>query len=156
MWGSADESYIPRAVPGYIASVLRSLGYRVRVHLARQAAITDAQRRRLQLSVDGDWLAQYPDPSSYLPEFFGCHGGTSNGYYCVPSLDRAMARASALRDAHPNRSAALWTAIDHRLTDAAPWVPTVSQREVDLVSRRLLNYEFNPIWGFLPDQSWTG
>jgi ABC-type transport system substrate-binding protein len=67
-----------------------------------------------------------------------------------------MARASMVRAAHPGRSAALWTAIDRRLTDAAPWVPTVNERQVDLVSRRLRNYEFNPVWGFLPDQSWIG
>lgn len=156
LWGLSDESYVPRGVPGYIAGVLRSLGYRVRVHVARQMTITDAQRRQFQLSADGDWLAPYPDPSSYLPSFFGCHGETSNGYYCVPTLDQEMARASLLRSTHPSASAALWTAIDHRLTDDAPWVPTVSQREVDLVSRRLRNFEFNPVWGFLPDQSWIG
>jgi len=33
-------------------------------------------------------------------------------------------------------------------------VPTVNQQEVDLVSSRLHNYEYNPVWGFLADQSW--
>ena len=28
------------------------------------------------------------------------------------------------------------------------------EREVDFVSKRLRNYEFNPVWGFLTDQSW--
>jgi hypothetical protein len=28
------------------------------------------------------------------------------------------------------------------------------EREVDVVSRRLRNYEYNPVWGFLVDQSW--
>jgi peptide/nickel transport system substrate-binding protein len=156
LWGSSDESYVPRRLPAYVAGVLRSLGYRVRVQLAPQASLSEARRRRLQLSVDGDWEADYPDAASYLPSFFGCHGGTSNGYFCVPSLDRAMARASALREDAPRRSAALWRTIDQRLTRAAPWVPTVNERQVDLVSRRLHNYEFNPVWGFMPDQSWVG
>jgi ABC-type transport system substrate-binding protein/DNA-binding SARP family transcriptional activator len=155
LWGSSDESYMPRGLPEYVAGVLRSLGYRVRVQIAPQASISESRRRRLQLSVDGDWLAEYPDPASYLPSFFGCHGETSNGYFCAPALDREMARASALRAAHPRRSAALWTAVDHRLTRAAPWVPTVNEREVDLVSRRLHDYAFNPVWGFMPDQSWV-
>jgi len=29
-----------------------------------------------------------------------------------------------------------------------------ANRDVDLVSRRVRNYEFNPVWGFLPDQAW--
>ena len=43
-----------------------------------------------------------------------------------------------------------------QLTNNAIWAPTVSDREVDLVSRRLHNYEYNPVWGFLTDQSWLG
>jgi hypothetical protein len=35
-------------------------------------------------------------------------------------------------------------------------VPTVNLREVDLVSSRLRNYQYNPVWGFLADQSWLG
>jgi hypothetical protein len=44
-------------------------------------------------------------------------------------------------------------AIDRQLTDNAAWVPTVNEREVDLVSNRLHNYEYNPAWGFLADQA---
>jgi hypothetical protein len=31
----------------------------------------------------------------------------------------------------------------------------VNVREVDLVSQRLGDYQFNPAWGFLVDQSWV-
>jgi hypothetical protein len=34
-------------------------------------------------------------------------------------------------------------------------VPTVNLRQVDLVSKRLGDYQFNPVWGFLVDQSWV-
>ena len=53
----------------------------------------------IQLSADGDWMADYPDPSSYIPQFFACGGGNSNGYYCDPQLDRKM-REAALLDLH--------------------------------------------------------
>jgi hypothetical protein len=33
-------------------------------------------------------------------------------------------------------------------------MPTVTDREVELISRRLSNYQFNPVWGFLTDQAW--
>jgi peptide/nickel transport system substrate-binding protein len=114
-----------------------------------------SMRQGFQISTDGDWTADYPDPSSYLPQFFGCGGGTSNGYFCDPALDRAMRQASQLGLTDPAQSAAAWASIDRRLTDVAPWVPTVSLRVVDLTSRRLGNYQYNPVWGFLADQSWV-
>jgi hypothetical protein len=30
----------------------------------------------------------------------------------------------------------------------------VKLRQVDVVSSRLHNYQYNPVWGFLPDQTW--
>jgi YVTN family beta-propeller protein len=155
VWGSPDEGFVPPGVAAHFATVLRALGYRVRLHLVQFGSITMSMRKGFQLSTDGDWVADYPDPSSYLPQFFGCGGGTSNGYFCDPVLDRAMQRASQLGLTDPAGSAAAWAAIDRRLTDAAVWVPTVSLRDVELTSRRLGNYEFNPAWGFLADQSWV-
>jgi peptide/nickel transport system substrate-binding protein len=65
-----------------------------------------------------------------------------------------MQQAELLERAAPAAANALWGSVDHELTNQADWVPTVSVREVDLVSRRLGNYQFNPVWGFLVDQSW--
>ncbi len=154
VWGSPDEGFVPPSVAAYFVGVLRDLGYRVRLHLVPFGTITMSMREGFQLSTDGDWTADYPDPSSYIPQFFGCGGGTSNGYFCDPALDRAMREASLLGLTDPARSAAAWAAVDRALTDAAAWVPTVSIRVVDLTSRRLRNYQYNPVWGFLVDQSW--
>jgi YVTN family beta-propeller protein len=155
VWGEPDQGYVPPTAAPYIAGVLRSLGYRVQLHMVPIATVTPAMRTHFQLSVDGDWLANYPDPSSYLPQFFGCGGGNSNGFYCNPALDREMQRAAQLESSNPSESRALWTSIDRQLTDDAVWVPTVTLREVELTSRRLGNYEYNPVWGFLADQSWV-
>jgi ABC-type oligopeptide transport system substrate-binding subunit len=120
------------------------------------ATISQPARRRHQLSADGDWIAEYPPPSAYVPQFFSCGGGTSNGYYCDRRLDDRMRTALRLERRNPARASQLWTAVDHRLTDDAAWVPTVNLRAVDLVSTRLRNYEYNPVWGFMADQSWLG
>jgi peptide/nickel transport system substrate-binding protein len=156
VWGSPDEGFIPRGMPAYVATVLRSLGYRVQLHVVPFTSIREPQRKRFQLSVDGDWLADYPDPSSYVPQFLACSGGTSNGYFCDPRLDRRMVSASRLEPRRPKAAMSVWASIDHELTNRAPWVPTVTEREVDVVSSRLRNYEYNPVWGFLVDQSWIG
>jgi YVTN family beta-propeller protein len=154
VWGSPDEGFVPPPTTAYVASVLRALGYRVYVHLAPFATITGAMWRRMQVATDGDWVADYPDPSSYLPQFFACDGGNGNGYYCNPALDREMQQAQLLELSGPARAAAVWAAVDRQLTDEAVWVPTVTLRDVELTSRRLGNYQYNPVLGFLIDQSW--
>lgn len=154
VWGESDANVVPHAVPGYIASVLRSIGYRAHDHLAPSATITTAMRKRHQLSADGDWQSDYPSPTSYIPQFFSCDGGNSNSYYCDPQLDRKMQQATLLESQHPVKAGALWTEIDHDLTNNAGWVPTVNLRTVDLVSKRIRNYQYNPLWGFIADQVW--
>ena len=41
------------------------------------------------------------------------------------------------------------------LFDIVDWVPTVTLRYEELVSKRLRGYQFHPVWGFLADQAWV-
>ena len=66
-----------------------------------------------------------------------------------------MRRAESLTLNSPGAANATWRSIDRALTNQAFWVPTVTPRLIDLVSKRLGNYQFNPVWGFLVDQSWV-
>jgi YVTN family beta-propeller protein len=152
---SRDIGFIPPASTTYIGRVLRALGYRVHITIIPFAKITAAMWDRFQISNDGNWIPEFPDPSSYLPSFFGCAGANSNGYYCDPAIDHEMRRAELLQPTQPAKSSALWETVDRRLTNAAEWVPTVASREVELTSHRLRNYEYNPVWGFLADQAWV-
>jgi peptide/nickel transport system substrate-binding protein len=154
VWGTTNEIAVPSALPAYVARVLRSIGLRTQLHVVPYEDISPTARRHIQISVDGDWAADYPGASSYLPEFFGCHGGTSNGYVCDRRLEALMHAASTAQLTSPARAAALWTAADHRLVDQALWVPTVTLEAVELVSKRLAGYQFNPVMGFLADQAW--
>jgi peptide/nickel transport system substrate-binding protein len=155
VWAATDLPYIPRQLPAYVATVLRSLGYRTNLHLIPYASFSPRTRKGMQLTVDGDWLPDYPAPSSYLPQFFGCHGGNNRrAYFCDPGLDRRMQRASALELVDPVRARALWAAIDHGLVDRAVWVPTVNVGITEFVSRRLRNFQYHPVWGFLAAQAW--
>jgi ABC-type transport system substrate-binding protein len=153
---SPSDGFLPRGATSYFAGVLRALGYRVHVKPVPLATITQAMWDRMQVSDDGNWIPNYPDPSSYIPAFFGCDGGNSNGYYCNPAIDREMREAERLEPARPTRGHRLWERIDDQLTNQAVWVPTVAAREVEVTSRRLHNYEYNPVWGFLADQAWLG
>ena len=37
---------------------------------------------------------------------------------------------------------------------ALSWVPTVNVGELEFVSKRLRNYQYHPVWGFMADQAW--
>jgi peptide/nickel transport system substrate-binding protein len=154
VWGSPDEGYIPAGIAAYADRVLHSLGYRTTLHIRAIASITNAMYSGARMNTNGDWLAPYPDPSSYISAFFSCGGDNSGGYVCDRALDREMKRADSLELTDPATANTLWTSIDHTLTDQAGWVPTENLREVNHVSKRLGNYEFKPVWGFLADQSW--
>ena len=153
VWGSSDEGAIPPEEAAYITNVLRSLGYRARLHMVPIGSITQPMWARFQISVEGDWNPDYPAPSGFLPSFFSCNGGQDNGYYCNPAIDREMTEATLLELQSPAQAAAVWTEVDHQLTDQAEWVTTVDLNEVDIISPRLRNYEFSPVNGFLADQA---
>jgi peptide/nickel transport system substrate-binding protein len=154
VWG-ATGLLVPEELPRYVVRVLRSLGYRTRLRMIPYTSYTPAMRRTLQLTVDGDWQADYPAPSSYIPSFFACDGGHNRKrYVCDLGLDRQMQHASIVALESPSHANALWEQIDRELVDRAFWVPTVTVRSTEFVSARLRNYEFNPIGGFIADQVW--
>jgi hypothetical protein len=47
-----------------------------------------------------------------------------------------------------------WRRADRRISDQALWVPTATIAPPELVSTRLRNYQFHPVWGFIADQAW--
>ncbi|MFZ1879832.1 MAG: BTAD domain-containing putative transcriptional regulator [Gaiellaceae bacterium] len=159
VWGSSDFPYIPHGVPAYVASVLRSLGYRASVHLVRFGDWNDSLSRRMQVGAGLDWVPNYPAPSAYVPGFFGCHGFYGHGDFdpghaCDSALDRQMRRADELQLVDPGRAAALWSRIDRELVDRAWWATTVEQHPPEFVSKRLRNFEGSPIGDFIADQAW--
>jgi peptide/nickel transport system substrate-binding protein len=108
------------------------------------------------------WIEDYPYPSDFLPLLFGCSatrtGDSTNlsaGGFCDPGLDREMARALRTQATDPTRAAAAWARADREVTNAAPWVPLFTADNVDLLSRRVGNYEYSPQLLVLLDQLWV-
>jgi hypothetical protein len=66
-----------------------------------------------------------------------------------------MRRAELLELTDPPAANALWETADRQLTNNVEWVTTVDNREVELTSGHLHNYEYKPVWGFLADQAWV-
>jgi YVTN family beta-propeller protein len=165
VWGSSDEGTVPPQEAAYVAQVLGSLGYRARLNMVPfdmfgLGEMQELQLQLAQISVEGDLNPGYPAPSSYIPSFFACDGGSSgyvgsdsNANYCNHAIDREMQQATLLEDQSPVQAALMWAQVDRQLTDQAEWVATVDLNQVDIISKRLRNYEFNPVWGFVADQA---
>jgi hypothetical protein len=64
-----------------------------------------------------------------------------------------MRQATLLENQSPVQAAVMWARVDRQLTDQAEWVATVDLNQVDIISKQLRNYEFNPVWGFVADQA---
>ena len=146
----------------FAIQVLRSLGYRVSVVSPSLPVFfenVNDSRKGVQVSTGSTYLP-YPTASAMFDEFFRCSsrkladpGATHNGaFYCDPRIDALMNEADSLEATDPSSAAAIWAAVDRGVTDDAPWVPLAVLTQVDFVSARVSNYQYNPAIGVLLDQ----
>jgi peptide/nickel transport system substrate-binding protein len=151
----------------YFVSLLDRLGYRA--HL-RTFAFTDSSfgnfafpRTRAQAAF---WtaVAAVPVPSEFIDFLLGCQyiAGSSPGWwgsnsseFCSRRLEATIRRAYAAEEANSPTATALWETAARQATDAAPLVPLATPDELDFVSRRVGNYQYNPAQGILLDQVWV-
>ena len=75
--------------------------------------------------------------------------------FCDPSIDRLMTQAQRLQTSSPTAANDLWAQVDHRIVDAAPWIPLVTPTWVDVLSKRVHNYQRSPFLGVFFDQMWV-
>jgi YVTN family beta-propeller protein len=159
VWGLAPAQTIQAR---YAASLLRRLGYRVRLRLLGDDYfdfVSDS-RNRTQIGTAG-WVADYPAASNFF-QFLTCRSfvaanPVNNNWagFCDPSIDAAIGQALARQTTNPQAAIELWARIDRRVTDAAPLVPLFTLVGTDLVSKRVGNYQFHPTLGPLFSQFWV-
>ncbi len=147
------------ALGRYVVAVLRSLGFRARLNDSFKSL--DAYFRsftmgpaRPQILWSG-WSADYPAASNFLQLLFICSSPSNFGHFCDRAYDRRVDHVVKVQQSDPAAASNLWADLDREITDKAAWVPLYSQYGVDLVSKRVGNYEHNPQWGALLDQMWV-
>jgi YVTN family beta-propeller protein len=157
-----SDDFTPDPTTGaFTVSVLRELGYRATLHIATPEAMqaVNDSRRQIQ-ATDGNWYADYPSASDFFDHFFRCSAfrlgdpaDTRNGsFFCAPAIDKLMNLADAQQATAPAQAAATWAAVDKAVTFAAPWVPLAVLNNVDFLSARVTNYQYNLFFGILLDQ----
>jgi YVTN family beta-propeller protein len=144
-------------------AALNELGYHASLRLLPDDTYftyTGDSRNKAQV-IDGGWSADYASANDFIGKltcsYFTPRDGldtTDDSEFCDPAFDKQVARADALQTNDPQGADAVWAQLDDELTNLAIWVPTVTPNEIDLVSRRVSDYQYNPAWGVLLDQLW--
>lgn len=150
-------------VAAYMVRVLRRLGYRARLRVVppgRWVAALADYRHPAQASSDS-WVADFPSATQWMTLKLACDAWrpptelNNDAEFCDRRFDRLTARAAALQLSNPAAADALWARADRLVTNLAPWVPTVTENETDLVSSRVGDYQYVPTIGALIDQLWV-
>ena len=150
-------------VAAYMVSLLRQLGYHARLHVvtaAQWGAAINDYRHPAQIATEG-WIADYPSAAQWITVHLSCAAWrpptqlSNRSQFCDPGVDRLAARAAELQVNNPSAANRLWAEADRLITNLAPWVPTVTETETDLVSRRVGDYQYIPTIGALLDQLWV-
>jgi peptide/nickel transport system substrate-binding protein len=108
------------------------------------------------------WFADYPTPSNFL-ELLSCDAFTpaetinnlNYSEFCDPAIDAQMRAAAATQPPNTRLANRRWARVDRAIVEAAPWVPLYNANSVELVSRRVGGFRFNPVYGTLLDQLWV-
>jgi peptide/nickel transport system substrate-binding protein len=141
---------------------LRRLGFRASLRLlpvARYFRYTDDSRNHAQV-IEAGWSADYPSSNDLIGKLTCAYSiprssTVDSSDFCDPAFDHRVAVAAALQTTNPAAAARLWSRLDHEITDRALLLPTVTLNTTDLLSRRVRNYHYNPVWGALVDQFWV-
>ena len=150
----------------YMVTVLESLGYRARVKAVDDPRVYFANvadsRVRAQMGYYS-WFAGYPSAADLIPPQYSCTAfvpaspgrNTNFSEFCDHSIDAQMERAAALQVHDPAAASVVWQQVEQSLLARAPVVPAYNRSNVDFVSNRVGNYQYNPQWGPLLDQIWV-
>jgi peptide/nickel transport system substrate-binding protein len=152
---SVDYTYVP-AVSQYYVTLLRTLGYRVRLHKAPGccyfAQVGDA-RNRAQIGW-GLWGPDFPAASNFYDPLVSC-GSTNLSNYCSKKVEAIAIRARASELTDPGAARRQWAELDRVATNDAPLISETSAVQSELTSSRVGNEQDNPLLGPLLDQMWV-
>jgi len=161
--GAEVTLWVPEGHQGeapFAATLLRSLGYHARVKQVSDDVYYNPATgpldpgRQVQTGLFS-WFADYPAASNYFGTFFSCRAPSNWSEFCDRGIEAEIQHALGLQTTDPYLANRLWARIDRQIVDQAPVVPLFTLKAVDIVSRRVGNYQFHPQWGALLGQLWV-
>jgi peptide/nickel transport system substrate-binding protein len=160
VWGMTQQ----RAYTDEAVKTLRLLGYQATLKLvAAPKYFTVAFDPRNDVQVGFlPWSADYPLASGFFEPLLTCGSlrlgntnSTNPSEFCEPSIDREIKAALAKQLSDPQAARRIWERIDRQAVDQAPNVPLANPKIIDVLSKRVGNYQYNPMWSMLFDQLWV-
>jgi YVTN family beta-propeller protein len=101
------------------------------------------------------WEEDFPLPSDFLEALFSCRGIGNGTKFCSRHFDREMKQAESLQLTDPGRANTRWDRIEHALLRQPPIIPLIQQQWVNLIGKRVGNYQLHILIGPLVDQLWV-
>ena len=155
VWVPAPAAQIGR----YFVTVLDEIGLRgsLKTVAPNQYFAVLGRDSRVQIGFVS-WVSDYPTPRGFFEPLFACANpaGANFERFCDPAVERQMRLAAALQVQDEAAATLAWQKAEGLILDRAPIVPYSNPRNVDLVSRRLGDYEYSEQQGgFLLDQAWV-
>jgi len=152
------------AVSRYFVKLLDSLGYRAQLRnlgpdFTRFWRFVNDSRNKVQMAAY--WWYFAPTPSSateplrcgsFAPNN-GDNGNTAE--FCSRKVEGKIEHALRLQATDPAAAGPAWAAADRQIVDEAPAIPLLVPQGIDLVSKRVGNYQHNPPLGAVLSQLWV-
>jgi YVTN family beta-propeller protein len=159
VWSYSDFADISR----YFVKLLDSLGYRVRLRIIGDFGkfwvyVADS-RNKAQMAAY--WFQNSQSPAELTAPlrcrtFVPNNGDNQNtAQFCSPELEARIERALRLQATDPAAAGPAWAAVDRHIVDQAPAIPLLVPQGIDLVSKRVGNYQHNRALGVLLSQLWV-
>jgi peptide/nickel transport system substrate-binding protein len=155
-------------VSKHFAAVLDDLGYRASVKVVGvddfYAFFEFIANSKNRAQAGGFWTQSGIPSTSLLLSYLGptCDSFRPNdpnngnvSEFCDPEVDQRFAKAVALQVTDPAAARDAWTELDRTITDLVPFIPVVVPENVDFVSKRVGNYQYNAAYGMLLAQVWV-
>lgn len=160
----ARDTAVDKQLGTYLQSVLNDLGYPTTLKLLSdtvQFTYIQNTNNKVQISLT-TWYQDYPAPSNFLNVLFSCASfrpGSDSSInisgLCDKGLDADLAKAMSTGITDPKAAAAMWAAIDRKVTDSAASAVLFNPNILDFTSKRLGNYTFSGQFYFLFNRAWV-
>jgi YVTN family beta-propeller protein len=158
VWATSEQYLgLPVPVGRYFVTLLKELGYRATLRVVgaeKYFSTVYGPSQRSRMAFLG-WVTDYAAESGFITPTLTCDSPSNDSHFCDSRIERRIEKATRLQVTDPSAAHDLWSSIEHDIVDRAPWVPLGNRYWVNLVSRRLGNFQVNPQWGPLVDQMWV-
>jgi YVTN family beta-propeller protein len=146
----------------YFVKLLDSLGYHAQLrNLPGDKFFPFVKDSRNKAQMGAYFFSGSPSPSELTSplrcrSFVPNSGDNENtAQFCSRALEAKIERALRLQATDPAAAGLAWAAVDRHIVDQAPAISLLVPEGIDLVSRRVDNYQHHPVWGVILSQLWV-